>query len=252
MNFITLSLVLPYFGYKIKKLTIMNKVIRNIVCVLLFFVCCGLVYVIVKSVMEPVEFNKEKDYREEIAVQRLKDIRTLQVAFKGVNNRFSPTVDSLKDFYLNGVMSVIMQVGSNDDSLAVAHTEAVKKANKKITPAELYALYQSGDKNLVFSIETKIPVKDTLFRNRPDFNIDSLKYIPFSNKAEVEMEAIIKQVSGVQVPLFEARMPYRQLLKGLDNQLRINLDAERRNQNRYEGLQVGSISAPNNNAGNWE
>jgi len=47
-------------------------------------------------------------------------------------------------------------------------------------------------------------------------------------------------------------MPYKALCNGLDNQLRINLDAERRDQNKYEGLQVGSITAPNNNAGNWE
>ena len=66
------------------------------------------------------------------------------------------------------------------------------------------------------------------------------------------MDAVVKEVSGVKVPLFEAKMPYRSLLKGLDNQLRINLDAECRTQNRYEGLQVGSVTAPNNNAGNWE
>ena len=66
------------------------------------------------------------------------------------------------------------------------------------------------------------------------------------------MEATIKTVSGVQVPLFEARMPYRALCKGLDNQLRINLDSDRKDQNKYEGLQVGSVTAPNNNAGNWE
>ena len=47
-------------------------------------------------------------------------------------------------------------------------------------------------------------------------------------------------------------MPYKKLLYGMDNQLRINLDSDRRNGNKYEGLQVGSISAPNNNAGNWE
>jgi hypothetical protein len=66
------------------------------------------------------------------------------------------------------------------------------------------------------------------------------------------MEATTKMVSGVPVPLFEARMPYKLLLKGLDNQLRINLDADQRDKNRFEGLQVGSITAPNNNAGNWE
>lgn len=212
----------------------------------------ALVYAIVASIMQPVNFNKEKAFRQEVAVQRLKDIRTLQVAFKSVNNRFSPTVDSLKDFYLNGQMAVLMQVGSQDDSVAMAHTDAVKKANKKITAQDLYQMYLNGDKNLVFTVENKISVKDTLFNGRPDFNIDSLKYIPFSGKTPVELEAIIKQVSGVPVPLFEARMPWRALLKGLDNQLRINLDAECRDQNKYEGLQVGSISAPNNNAGNWE
>ena len=111
--------------------------------------------------------------------------------------------------------------------------------------------YAAGQK-VVFSTVTEIPVKDTLFNNRPDFVIDSLKYIPFSGGQLTEMEATIKTVSGVQVPLFEARMPYRALCKGLDNQLRINLDAERKDQNKYEGLQVGSVTAPNNNAGNWE
>ena len=212
----------------------------------------ALVYAIVTSILKPVNFNKETARRTEVGVQRLKDIRTLQVAYKSVNNKFCSTVDSLKDFYLNGQMEVVMQVGSQDDSLAVAHTEAVKKANRKITANDLYQMYLNGDKNLVFSVINKIPVKDTLFNGRDDFNIDSLKYIPFSGKEPVQMEAITKLVSGVQVPLFEARMPYKLLLKGMDNQLRINLDAEKRDQNRYEGLQVGSITAPNNNAGNWE
>ena len=86
----------------------------------------ALVYAIVTSILKPVNFNKETARRSEVAVQRLKDIRTLQVAYKSVNNKFCSTVDSLKDFYLNGNMEVIMQIGSQDDSLAVAHTDAVK------------------------------------------------------------------------------------------------------------------------------
>ena len=211
-----------------------------------------LVWVIVNSIMEPVKFNKEKDYRESIAVQQLKDIRTLEVAYKSVYNKFTASVDSLKDFYLNGQMEVVMQIGSQDDSAAVMHTEAVKKANRGITAEKLYELYQAGDKNLVFSVKNKIPVKQSVFTDRNDFDVNALNTIPFSNGEPVIMDAIVKTVSGVQVPLFEAKMPYKALLKGLDNQLRINLDAERRDQNKYEGLQVGSVTAPNNNAGNWE
>ncbi len=233
----------------------MNKNVKIIVEIALAALICLLVWAIVKSVQKPVEFNNELAARSQVGIQRLKDIRTLQVAYKGANGRFSPTVDSLKLFYETGKMDIVMQIGSHDDSVAVANTEAIKKANKKLNPEQitekLQEAYAAGQK-VVFSTVTQIPVKDTLFLNRPDFHIDSLAFIPFSGGDKTEMESTIKTVSGVKVPLFEARMPFKSLCKGMDNQLRINLDAERRDQNKYEGLQVGSISVPNNNAGNWE
>lgn len=229
----------------------MKGIVKKIVSVLLLFVIAGLVYACIKSIMEPINFNKQKAYRETVGIQRMKDVRTLQEAFKSVSGHFTASADSLVDFYKNGKMEVIMQIGSNDDSLAVATTEKLKKSRRGITPEQMYELYKKGE-HLVFSISSKVDVKDTLFNTRNDFNIDSLKYIPFSQGDTIQMESVIKEVSGVKVPLFEARMPYKSLLKGLDNQLRINLDADRRAMNRYEGLQVGSVSAPNNNAGNWE
>lgn len=229
----------------------MKGIVKKIVSVLLLFVIAGLVYACIKSIMEPINFNKQKAYRETVCIQRMKDVRTLQEAFKSVSGHFTASADSLVDFYKNGKMEVIMQIGSNDDSLAVATTEKLKKSRRGITPEQMYELYKKGE-HLVFSISSKVDVKDTLFNTRNDFNIDSLKYIPFSQGDTIQMESVIKEVSGVKVPLFEARMPYKSLLKGLDNQLRINLDADRKAMNRYEGLQVGSVSAPNNNAGNWE
>ena len=148
-----------------------------------------------------------------------------------------------------------MQVGSKDDSLAMAHTEKIKKKYRHLKGEKLNQklsdLYNAGETNLVFQITTEIAVKDTLFNDRPDFVVDSLALIPFCGDSVI-MSSTIKTVSGVKVPLFEASMPYKSLLRGLNNQLRINLDAEREDQGRYKGLQVGSITAPNNNAGNWE
>ena len=234
----------------------MNKIVKILVEILLALVAVGCVYGIYRSIMKPVNFNKEKARRQEVAVQRLKDIRTLEVAFKGVNGRYTADIDSLINFYNTGKMDIIMQVGSSDDSLAVENTKRVKdraflKLSKEEQNARLMELYRQGQK-LVFSISTPIAVKDTLFNGRPDFCIDSLKYIPFSGKQLVETDAIVKTVSGVQVPLFEARMPWKALLKGMDNQLRINLDAELLDQDKFPGLQVGSVNQPNNNAGNWE
>lgn len=233
----------------------MNKVTKIIIEVVLLAAICGLAYLLYSNIMKPVNFNKEKESRQAVAVQRLKDIRTLQVAFKSVTGKFNSSIDSLKQFYEAGQMEIVMQIGSMDDSLAVMNTEAIKKANKNLKAdqltAKLQEAYAAGQK-VVFSTVTKIPVRDTLFNNRPDFCIDSLKYIPFSGKEPVQMESTIKMVSGVPVPLFEARVPWKSLLKGMDRQLIINLNAESRDLNRYEGLQVGSVTAPNNNAGNWE
>lgn len=230
----------------------MNKALKTILHIVLLVCIVGLVYLIYDSIMQPVRFNKDSDARQKVAIQQLKDIRELQVAYKGVTGKFTASFDTLKQFYKSGEMAVLMQIGSRDDSLAVAHTNDIKKANKGINDAGLYKLYLAGDKNLVFQIQNKIAVKDTLFHSRNDFNIDNIDVIPFSDGQKVEMDATVKKVSGVDVPLFEAKLPFKALLKGLDNQLRINLDADRRDQGRYEGLQVGSITAPNNNAGNWE
>jgi len=201
----------------------MKKVITYVVLPLAVLV---LGYIIYTSIQEPVVFEKQRKYRETIAIERLKDIRTLQVAYKTKYNKFTGSLDSLIDFYNNGIITVVKQVGSLDDSLAVAQKR-------------------------VFRDSIRIAVKDTLLK-RPGFVIDSIAIIPLSGGQKIEMKAIIGKVSGVDVPLFEASIPFDILLKGLNRQLVVNLNSERVNTERYPGLRVGSIEAPNNNAGNWE
>ena len=196
------------------------------VIVILPAIILALGYLIVESISKPVRFNHEVKRRETVTVERLKDIRTLQLAFKSKYNRFTPDLDSLIDFYQNGIITIVRQVGSLDDSVAVAQKK-------------------------VFRDSIPIFVRDTLLK-RPGFISDSIKWIPFSGGKTFLMESVIRTVSGVPVPLFEASAPYDDLLLGLDRQLIINLKAEKVAMNRYPGLRVGSIEAPNNSAGNWE
>ena len=229
----------------------MNSILKKVLTYLILPACiAGLTYALVSSVMEPVHFEKHKEYRKGIAVQRLKDIRDLQVAYKNVNGKYTADIDSLIMFYNDGKMKVVMQIGSQDDSVAVANTKALKKRKPRIKPEEMLKLYNEGQ-SLVFKIENEVPVKDTLFTHRENFVVDSLAFIPFSGDSVI-MASTVKRVSGVNVPLFEATMPWKSLLKGLNNQLRINLDAQCEDQGKYKGLQVGSVESPNNNAGNWE
>ena len=145
----------------------MNKIVKILLEILLALAAVGCVYGIYRSIMKPVNFNKEKAHRTDVAVQRLKDTRTLEVAYKGVNNRFTADIDSLINFYNTGKMDIVMQVGSSDDSLAVVNTnkykndKAFKKLSKEEQNAKFLELYRKGEK-LVFSISTPINVRDTL------------------------------------------------------------------------------------------
>ena len=231
----------------------MKKLLTYVICPLIII---GLAYLIVNSIMEPVKFNKERTAREADAITLLKDIRTLQVTYKDTYGHYAPVMDSLIDFYNKGKITIMRQIGSEDDSVAVMHTEAVKKTLRNLKgnqlQAKLYELYEKGDNNLIIRIPQLTDVKDTLFLRRPNFDVNELRYIPFSDGDTVIMRSIIKQVSGVDVPLFEAQMPYWSLLKGMDRQQIVNLVAEREDTDRYAGLMVGSVDNANNNAGNWE
>ena len=202
----------------------MKKILTYVILPLIII---ALAYLTVSSIMEPVKFNKERAAREADAISLLKDIRTLQVAYKNVYNHYAPVMDSLVDFYNNGEMTIVKQIGSMDDSLAVAQ-KRVRREN------------------------IQLKVRDTLFNDRPSFNPEYLRTIPYSDGDTVIMKSTIKVVSGVNVPLFEADIPFNSLLKGMDHQLLVNLNFERTDAGRYPGLQVGSIENPNNNAGNWE
>ena len=190
----------------------MKKIFTLIVLPIVIVALC---YAIYNSVQEPVRFNKEKDERSQVGIQRLKDIRTLQDAFKGSYGHFTESIDSLIDFYNTGKIKIVKQLGSRDDSAAVANTEALKKKHRKITNEQLLEYYEKG-MNIVLAIDIEIPVKDTLLK-RADFVLGDLKYIPFSDNKETIMKAVIKKVSGVDVPLFEACMPFSDLLQGLNH-----------------------------------
>jgi hypothetical protein len=96
--------------------------------------------------------------------------------------------------------------------------------------------------------------KDSSFLSRPDFNIDSIKYVPFSQNRDT-FELVIGSVetaSGYVMQLFEAKTEYQTYLSDLNEQELANRIDEKKQQDKYPGLKVGDAEQANNNAGNWE
>lgn len=197
----------------------------------------GLVYVIYVQISTPIRFDKETKAKKAQVIDRIKDIRTAQRAFKSKYQHFTASFDSLSAFVLTDTLELERKIVDEDDSAAMA------------------MLKKSGKKNIE---KFKIAVIDTIFApkkvTRQD--VENFRYIPGTgNKAQFIMEAgIITTESKVVIPVVECRAPYKMFLDTVAyRQEVINLiDDEQNNFNRYPGVKFGSMDSGNNEAGNWE
>lgn len=209
---------------------------KTVLQVVLFLVAAALVYLIYASIKRPIDFEKEKTVRYNATIERLKDIRKAELAFKDVHGRFTGSWDTLLQFVQHDSIKMVRKIGNITDSmLEQGITE--KKA------------LQMG---LIVRDTIRESVVASIFGS--GFNVEQLRYIPVPDTiAEFQLGAtIIETGSGINVPVFEAKAHNNILLRGMDQQLRINLNDQRRIQNKYPGLKVGSLTETNNNAGNWE
>ncbi len=195
-------------------------------------------YLLFESIMNPIRFVQEREKRENATIQKLKDIRTAELAYKSEHEQFTGDFDSLITFLKTGSFTVIKAIGSAPDSL-------IEEVGKE--EAERIALRQG----LIQRDTIQISVIDSLFHK--GYPVDSLRYVPFTDDYEFELGAgEIETGSKVKVRVFEAKVPYDILLAGLDPQLVINYKEEREKITGYPGLKVGSLVEATNNAGNWE
>ena len=105
-----------------------------------------------------------------------------------------------------------------------------------------------------------VKVMDSLRAGRDNFNINDIKWVPFSQPQQhFELEAGTILRNGINIPVFEARTPYEVYLAtpGASfsekewNQRRDNAKAEKESINRYAGMKVGSMDEATTD-GNWE
>ncbi|MFO8020834.1 MAG: hypothetical protein R6U65_00095 [Perlabentimonas sp.] len=199
---------------------------KTVFQILLLAAVIVLSYFIYESVMTPIRFNKEKDKRYEKTIDRLKDIRTAQLAYRSEYDQFTGSFDTLINFVKYDSFRVVRQIGSMDDSAAVAE-------------------------GLVYRDTVTLSVVDSIFSE--DYPVDSLQYVPYTGGKKFELGAgVLETGSGLKVKVFEAKVHNDVLLKGLDRQLVVNLNDLRNKLERYPGLQVGSLTEATNHAGNWE
>lgn len=199
---------------------------KTIIQIFLVVAILVLGYLLIVSINQPIKFKNEQSKRYTKTIERLKDVRTAQLAYRSIYGSFTGSFDTLIHFVKNDSFKVVTQIGNIEDSLAVAQ-------------------------GLIVRDTLVIPVLDSLFGVK--YPVDSLRLVPFTGGKQFEIGAgEVTTGSGVVVKVFEVSVHNNVLLSGLDKQLLINLNDERIKRNQFPGLKVGSLEAATNNAGNWE
>lgn len=199
------------------------KTVRYIVQIILGVLVVLFTYLIYSGIMKPINFEKERNARYEKVIDRLKDIRTAEVAYKSVYQKYTGSFDTLINFVKNDYFPVEFKEGSLDDSIAVA-------------------------KGLIRRDTIYVAVRDSIFPK--GYSYDSLRYIPHTAGIQFDLKAgYIVTGSKVTVQVFEANALNFDILNGMNRQLIINRNDLAKD---FKGIRVGNIKEANNNAGNWE
>jgi len=191
-------------------------------------------YLLFRNINKPIKFERELDLRTKVTVERLKDIRTIQLAYKDKYNKYGDSFDKIIDFI-------------KTDSFEIPKLEIIGKWDQDVMTKE-----EALNQGIIVKSSSFSPVKDSLWKDKL-YDIEDIRYVPFADTNQLVIGAgEVETASLVKVKVFECYVLYKTLLNGLDEQLIINYIDEKTKYGGFEGIKVGSLTEATNNAGNWE
>ena len=235
-------------------------------------------FICVKSVVTPIQFEEARVQREAKVINNLVSLRTAEAQFRLDKGYFTADLDSLVEYLKVTPKKEVFKLGSlTEKQLENGMTE--NKAAKILERARIKAQrrmnFQGTDSldmlyQYIWEQDREVKAnglqgfrRDTILTNMiqalykgqyTEETIGEIIYIPYTDnvKFEVETNNGYTTSQGIKVPIFEIRAHYNTYLHDLNNQERVNLIDKEEKLEHYPGLKVGSVDAPNNNAGNWE
>ena len=187
-----------------------------------------LAYFVYNSINSEVEFQQVAKVRVAENVQKLKDLRQVQIAYKKVNNTYSNNFESLIDFLENDSMAIVKAIGETPDSLTDA--QALELGIISRDTAYVLAKETVFDEAYLSSRNEKFPL-----------DLSALTTVPHSDQ-NYSVDAGMVEKGKVVVQVFEISTTYGAAFTGLD--------AENKSFELGNLLKVGSMDEASLN-GNW-
>ncbi len=189
-------------------------------------------YKIYQSVNAPIEFKKVRKERFSQVIDKLKDIRDSQEAYKVVNGKYANDFNSLVQFVDTASFTITQQ----RDSSFMRYDK-------------IYQIELQQD-TVVIDTLGFVKVKDSLFKNSDRYK--TMMNVPFGQNNETfDLKADIIDKSGYKAAVFEAKVKKDVVLYDQPDDLRARENAHQSVEevNGTE-IKVGSLTDVSTN-GNW-
>ncbi|MBO6590292.1 MAG: hypothetical protein ACE37L_01860 [Allomuricauda sp.] len=189
-------------------------------------------YKIYDSINAPIEFNKVRNERFAKVINKLKDIRDSQEAYKTVNGKYANDFESLIKFIDTGNYTITTQ----RDSSFMRYDR-------------VYQIEMQQDTVIIDTLGT-VKVKDSLFG--ADDRYKTMMNVPYAqNDEKFEMKADIIDKSGYKAPVFEAKVKKNVVLYDQPQDL-VEKENSYQSVEEVNGteIKVGSLTDVSTN-GNW-
>jgi len=142
---------------------------------------------IYSSINGPIKFNRVKNERYAKVIDRLKDIKTAQIAHKDVRGFYANNFDSLVSFIDTGIFTLLEKRDSS--YLEYDRTYRIDML-KEVTVVDTLGF---------------VPVRDSLFGNNDSYKM--MANVPINGTdAKFSIQAGIIDKNGYQVPVFEVKV----------------------------------------------
>ena len=190
-------------------------------------------YKIYDSISGPIRFNKVKNQRYAKVINRMKDIRTAQIAHKDVTGVYANNFDSLVKFIDEGIFTLTEK---RDSSYM-----------------EYDRTYRIDMLKEVIVVDTLgyVPVKDSLFKDTDRFR--NMAFIPIEGieDSTFQIKAEVINKNGYKVPVFEVKIAKNVVLFDQDEDF-IKQENETVSVDGVNGPEIilGSLTNVSTN-GNW-
>jgi len=141
--------------------------------------------------MSPIDFNNVRDQRYTKVINRLKEIRKAQIAYKDVNGVYSNNFDSLIKFIDEGVFILIE-----------------KRDSSYLEYDRTYGIDMLKEVVLIDTLGT-VNVKDSLFSNNDDYvNMAKIPMKEIDAEFSINADVLVKNSGSFNynVPVFEVKV----------------------------------------------